>query len=152
HARRSGAASRSQRLLLAGGDQDGDRSRAQTLARWHGQSIAARSARGSGAPQGIDHQALLRAPHMMAPSMIERSTTTTLGALARGVGGLRIVGDSSVRVTGVRQDSRHLVPGELFAVRGGARTTGWNFVSDALTRGAVAVMADADLVSLPVPM
>jgi UDP-N-acetylmuramoyl-L-alanyl-D-glutamate--2,6-diaminopimelate ligase len=90
---------------------------------------------------------------MMVPSMIE-STGKTLADIAHGVGAIKIVGNSNVVVTGVRQDSRQVLPGELFAVRGGARTTGWNFVADALARGAVAVMAEADLspVPLAVPM
>jgi len=86
---------------------------------------------------------------MMAPSMIESRGTKTLAELARGIGAIKVLGDSGVRVTGVRQDSRHVLPGELFAVRGGARTTGWNFVADALARGAVAIMAEADLSPVP---
>jgi len=86
---------------------------------------------------------------MMAPSMIESHGEKTLAEVARGIGALKVVGDTGVRVNGVRQDSRHVLPGELFAVRGGARTSGWNFVADALARGAVAVMAEADLSPVP---
>jgi UDP-N-acetylmuramoyl-L-alanyl-D-glutamate--2,6-diaminopimelate ligase len=80
--------------------------------------------------------------------MIE-SNGKTLAELAHGIGAIKVVGNSGVVVRGVRQDSRNVLPGELFAVRGGARTTGWNFVADALSRGAVAVMAEADLSPVP---
>ncbi len=86
---------------------------------------------------------------MMAPSMIESRDKRTLAELAREIGAIKVVGDAGVRVTGVRQDSRHVQPGELFAVRPGARTTGWSFVADALARGAAAIMAEADLSPVP---
>jgi UDP-N-acetylmuramoyl-L-alanyl-D-glutamate--2,6-diaminopimelate ligase len=67
----------------------------------------------------------------------------TLGELARVLGAVSVAGDPNVVVTGVRQDSRRVEAGELFAVRSGAKTTGWNYVADAIARGAVAVMADS---------
>ncbi len=51
-----------------------------------------------------------------------------------------IVGDASVRVLGVRQDSRAVEPGELFVARPGAKLNGARFVQDAVDRGAAAVM------------
>ncbi len=54
--------------------------------------------------------------------------------------GADIVGDASVRVLGVRQDSRAVEPGELFVARRGAKVDGARFVRDALERGAAAVM------------
>jgi UDP-N-acetylmuramoyl-L-alanyl-D-glutamate--2,6-diaminopimelate ligase len=68
---------------------------------------------------------------------------TTLGELAGVLGAVGFSGDPGVVVTGVRQDSRRVEPGELFAVRGGAKTNGWNHVRDAVARGASAVMAEA---------
>jgi UDP-N-acetylmuramoyl-L-alanyl-D-glutamate--2,6-diaminopimelate ligase len=66
-----------------------------------------------------------------------------------------IVGDASVRVSGVRHDSRAVAAGDLFVARRGARSDGTKFVADALARGASAVLAardsiDARAVSVPV--
>ncbi|HYQ15682.1 MAG TPA: hypothetical protein VEQ58_07995, partial [Polyangiaceae bacterium] len=36
----------------------------------------------------------------------------------------RVVGDGEVRVSGVRQDSRRVEPGELFVARRGGKTSG----------------------------
>jgi UDP-N-acetylmuramoyl-L-alanyl-D-glutamate--2,6-diaminopimelate ligase len=52
-----------------------------------------------------------------------------------------IVGDPSVRVRGVRHDSRAVEPGDLFVARRGEKVDGVRFVRDALVRGATAVMA-----------
>lgn len=67
----------------------------------------------------------------------------------------RVVGDASVRVTGVRHDSRAVEPGDLFVARKGARSDGARFVHEAILRGAVAVLvapADGEVASLPVPL
>jgi len=76
----------------------------------------------------------------MTPSSATASRRTTLGELAKALGAIAVNGDPSVVVTGVRQDSRRVETGELFAVRGGARTSGWNYVTDAIGRGAAAIM------------
>ena len=55
----------------------------------------------------------------------------------------RIAGDPSVRVRGVRHDSRSVVPGDLFVARKGEKADGTGFVDDAIKRGAVAVMLAA---------
>jgi len=72
-----------------------------------------------------------------------------LGRLASSLGAVRVTGDATVVVRGVRQDSRRVLPGEIFAVRAGAATTGWKYVNDAIGRGAVAVMAEDDLSPVP---
>jgi UDP-N-acetylmuramoyl-L-alanyl-D-glutamate--2,6-diaminopimelate ligase len=51
-----------------------------------------------------------------------------------------VVGDASVRVTGVRHDSRAVQPGDLFVARKGERSDGGLFVQDAVRRGAAAVL------------
>jgi UDP-N-acetylmuramoyl-L-alanyl-D-glutamate--2,6-diaminopimelate ligase len=53
-----------------------------------------------------------------------------------------IVGDAAVRVRGVRHDSRAVESGDLFVARKGASVDGTRFVRDAITRGAVAVLAE----------
>jgi len=57
----------------------------------------------------------------------------------------RILGDESVRVTGVRHDSRRCEPGDLFLAVAGAQSDGAQFVNDAIARGAVAVLAERPL-------
>jgi UDP-N-acetylmuramoyl-L-alanyl-D-glutamate--2,6-diaminopimelate ligase len=65
-----------------------------------------------------------------------------LGDLARELPmATRVEGDASVRVTGVRHDSRSVEPGELFVARRGETVDGSRFVADAVARGATAVMA-----------
>jgi UDP-N-acetylmuramoyl-L-alanyl-D-glutamate--2,6-diaminopimelate ligase len=81
---------------------------------------------------------------MMAPSSLETVAGTTLRELAAGLAHARVQGDASVAVRGVRQDSRRVEPGELFAVRAGAKTSGWDHVGEAIRRGAAAVMADTE--------
>lgn len=69
--------------------------------------------------------------------------------------GLRIEGDSSVRVTGVRHDSRAVQPGDLFVARKGQKSDGSRFVAQAVARGATAVMASPGAVDprdTPVPL
>jgi len=66
----------------------------------------------------------------------------TLGDLARLVGG-RIEGDPEIRIEGVALDSRRVEPGDLFAAVPGFEVDGRSFVSDAVTRGARAVLASA---------
>jgi UDP-N-acetylmuramoyl-L-alanyl-D-glutamate--2,6-diaminopimelate ligase len=54
--------------------------------------------------------------------------------------GTKVVGDASVRVCGVRHDSRGVERGELFVARRGDKVDGARFIGDALARGAAAVM------------
>jgi UDP-N-acetylmuramoyl-L-alanyl-D-glutamate--2,6-diaminopimelate ligase len=51
-----------------------------------------------------------------------------------------VIGDPSVRVRGVRHDSRYVVAGELFVARKGQTSDGALFVDDAVARGAVAIL------------
>lgn len=53
-----------------------------------------------------------------------------------------IKGDPEVRVSGVQQDSRRVVPGELFAARSGAKNQGASFAQQALALGARAILTD----------
>ena len=65
--------------------------------------------------------------------------------------GTRIVGDGSVRVRGVRHDSRAVEPGDLFVARKGEKSDGARFAADAVKRGAVAVMAASEAVDVGRP-
>jgi UDP-N-acetylmuramoyl-L-alanyl-D-glutamate--2,6-diaminopimelate ligase len=51
-----------------------------------------------------------------------------------------VLGDASVRVRGVRSDSRSVEPGDLFVARRGEKVDGARFVRDARDRGATALM------------
>lgn len=63
-------------------------------------------------------------------------------------------GDAGVRVTGVRQDSRWIEPGELFVARRGRKQSGAEHLTEAIDRGARALLVDRELgvleVGLPV--
>jgi len=54
----------------------------------------------------------------------------------------RLVGDGGTVVTGVSLSSRRVRPGDLYAALPGSRAHGIDFVGDALTAGAVAVLTD----------
>jgi len=70
--------------------------------------------------------------------------------LARGYA-KSLLGDGDVRVRGIRHDSRRCEPGDLFVAFAGAQADGAQFVQDAVSRGAVAVLAERAL-SAPVPL
>jgi UDP-N-acetylmuramoyl-L-alanyl-D-glutamate--2,6-diaminopimelate ligase len=79
----------------------------------------------------------------------------TLGELIHEIPGAAL-GDAaaaSVRVTGVRHDSRQVAPGDLFVARAGAHASGASFIADAAARGAAAVLVErgsaADTRGLP---
>jgi UDP-N-acetylmuramoyl-L-alanyl-D-glutamate--2,6-diaminopimelate ligase len=69
----------------------------------------------------------------------------TLSQLVRELGGRAelgsALGDDTV-VTGVRQDSRAVMPGDLFVARRGAAHDGIAYLRDAIARGAVAVLLE----------
>ncbi len=67
-----------------------------------------------------------------------------LADLLDGVPGTRVQGDPSCEVRQVRQDSRKVEPGDLFVAIPGARVDGRRFVADAVSRGAVALIAEAE--------
>jgi len=66
----------------------------------------------------------------------------------------RLVGDGNVRLSGVRQDSRRVEPGDLFVARSGGKVSGAEFAQAAVERGAVALIVErgAPLPVLSVPM
>jgi UDP-N-acetylmuramoyl-L-alanyl-D-glutamate--2,6-diaminopimelate ligase len=66
----------------------------------------------------------------------------------------RLIGDGNVRLTGVRQDSRHVEPGDLFVARSGSKVSGAEFAETAVERGAAALLVErgAPLPTALVPM
>ena len=66
----------------------------------------------------------------------------------------RLLGDGTVQLSGVHQDSRRVEPGDLFVARSGGKVSGAEFAQAAVARGAVALIVErgAPLPALPVPM
>ncbi|MBZ4410264.1 UDP-N-acetylmuramoyl-L-alanyl-D-glutamate--2,6-diaminopimelate ligase [Myxococcus sp. MISCRS1] len=60
-------------------------------------------------------------------------------------------GRSAVDVTGVTQDSRHVKPGDLFVAIPGTKEDGAQFIGEAVSRGAVAVVSEKPVPSSQVP-
>ncbi len=54
-------------------------------------------------------------------------------------------------VTGVRDDSRLVVPGDLFIARSGTQTDGSRYIRDAAERGAIAVVTESESPESPLP-
>ncbi len=54
----------------------------------------------------------------------------------------RLIGDATVRLFGVHQDSRRVEPGDLFVARSGAKVTGAAFAQAAVERGAAALLVE----------
>ncbi|MFW6050315.1 MAG: UDP-N-acetylmuramoyl-L-alanyl-D-glutamate--2,6-diaminopimelate ligase [Myxococcota bacterium] len=75
-----------------------------------------------------------------------------LDALVAGGVASRVVGDPSVRIRGVQHDSRAAGPGDLFVAIPGATVDGARFASEAVGRGAVAVLAERELPGVGVPV
>lgn len=68
-----------------------------------------------------------------------------LSSLAQRIAAVSAPASADVRVTGVTLRSQDVQPGDLFAALPGAATHGARFAADAVERGAVAVLTDADL-------
>ncbi|HUT73709.1 MAG TPA: UDP-N-acetylmuramoyl-L-alanyl-D-glutamate--2,6-diaminopimelate ligase [Armatimonadota bacterium] len=66
----------------------------------------------------------------------------SLFELLADVNYLRLTGAPEVRITGVAYDSRAVEAGNLFACLPGRQTDGHLYISDALARGAVAVLVE----------
>ncbi len=78
------------------------------------------------------------------------SLAVTVGAVAECLAGWveRVVGQGSARIAGLSQDSRTILPGEIFAARAGKSEDGGAFIEVALSKGASALLLG---VGMPVP-
>lgn len=65
-----------------------------------------------------------------------------IGDLRELIPGSEVRGPASVRVTGVRHDSREVAPGDAFACLVGGSFDGYRFAADAIARGAVALIGE----------
>jgi UDP-N-acetylmuramoyl-L-alanyl-D-glutamate--2,6-diaminopimelate ligase len=76
-----------------------------------------------------------RHPLRLADLMVQFSA---IGGATRARGWQAV---AHLEIAGVTADSRHVVPGDLFAALPGSRTDGRAFIGDAVRRGAVAILA-----------
>ncbi|HEU5072508.1 MAG TPA: Mur ligase domain-containing protein, partial [Polyangiaceae bacterium] len=83
---------------------------------------------------------------MLSMAHVDSPAPLTLGELAVRLSAFqpRIVGDASLAVSSVFQDSRKVVPGALFAARGGSKHAGLGFWAAAQAAGAVALLRAFD--------
>ena len=72
-----------------------------------------------------------------------------LEKILRTVDYLSVSGPLTREITGLAYDSRQLQAGYLFAALPGEHSDGRNFISDAIRRGAVAVVSEPDDLKLP---
>ncbi len=68
----------------------------------------------------------------------------TLGQVCEIVGG-KLIGDATIRVSGVSIDSRHTKPGDLFAAIAGERVDGHAFTDQAIKLGASALLTSREV-------
>src|ERR1700729_747138 len=82
-------------------------------------------------------------PAALRPTSVEG---VPLAQLAAQVGAVPAEGGtaSELQITGVTLRAQDVQPGDLFAALPGATTHGARFVPDAVERGAIAVLTDAD--------
>ncbi|MCL6589427.1 MAG: UDP-N-acetylmuramoyl-L-alanyl-D-glutamate--2,6-diaminopimelate ligase [Firmicutes bacterium] len=66
-----------------------------------------------------------------------------LNELFQGIPVLRTAGDLGVEITGLSQDSREVVPGDLFICLKGSKTDGHQFLKQAAEKGARAALVEA---------
>jgi UDP-N-acetylmuramoyl-L-alanyl-D-glutamate--2,6-diaminopimelate ligase len=97
----------------------------------------------------------MMAPHTPIPTSRSGAGFPVSGLLAvLAEEAPRLLGDGSVRLFGVRQDSRGVEPGDLFVARSGGKVSGATFARAAVERGAVALIVErgAPLPELSVPL
>jgi UDP-N-acetylmuramoyl-L-alanyl-D-glutamate--2,6-diaminopimelate ligase len=74
-----------------------------------------------------------------------------LGELADVIGPERVIGLPVGEIDGIAYDSRQVAPGTLFFAVPGDHTDGHDFIADAVSRGAVAVVAERETPDLVAP-
>jgi UDP-N-acetylmuramoyl-L-alanyl-D-glutamate--2,6-diaminopimelate ligase len=66
----------------------------------------------------------------------------TLSDVFAGVHGVNIQGNAQENIIGIAYSSKTIRPGDLFAALKGEKTDGYNYIEEAMSRGAVAVLSD----------
>jgi UDP-N-acetylmuramoyl-L-alanyl-D-glutamate--2,6-diaminopimelate ligase len=67
-----------------------------------------------------------------------------LGELVKGLPDVAISGNADIDIEGIEYDSRRVKRGYLFIAVKGFKVDGFDFVDDAISRGAIAVMGERD--------
>jgi len=93
--------------------------------------------------EAVDGVGLSEPAAMIRPHSEVIATEWTLRRLAEQLGSSCSAG-GDIPVRGVRDDSRRCEPGSVFVAISGTQADGQRFVADALSRGAVAVVAESD--------
>lgn len=87
---------------------------------------------------------------MTQASSFRASLGVPLSRIAQAIGA-RLIGDGAVQAVGIRQDSRQILPGEIFAARRGHAFDGLRFIDQAVARGACAILAEGEKASEAAP-
>ena len=66
----------------------------------------------------------------------------TLRDLIEGLPGMRLIGDPGVSVKSISNDSREIKPGDVYVAVRGLRADGHAFITDAIGKGAVAIVVE----------
>ncbi|HEX3357191.1 MAG TPA: UDP-N-acetylmuramoyl-L-alanyl-D-glutamate--2,6-diaminopimelate ligase [Tepidisphaeraceae bacterium] len=64
---------------------------------------------------------------------------------------LDLAGVPDLEILGIKDDSRQVHKGDLFIARPGRNTDGWQFITDAAAKGAVAVVTETSIDTSPLP-
>ncbi|KAG0474624.1 hypothetical protein HPP92_014310 [Vanilla planifolia] len=99
-------------------------------------------------PNGIHDLSLFTNEEILeAPTTLEPLFPISLGELLQQsrLDPLTVYGDLNVRISGIQHDSREVVAGDLFICLVGSQTDGHEYLADAITKGAVAVVSDREL-------
>jgi murE/murF fusion protein len=75
----------------------------------------------------------------------------TLEQLIEGMAGARLVGDGSVTIRAIEDDSRKVQPGDVFVAVKGLRSDGHAFVPSVIEKGAAAIVVERELPGVKVP-
>ena len=75
----------------------------------------------------------------------------TLEQLIEGIVGARLVGDGSVTIRAVEDDSRKVQAGDVFVAVKGLRSDGHAFVPSVIEKGAAAIVVERELPGIKVP-
>lgn len=75
-----------------------------------------------------------------------------LSELLSGVSILSVAGSTDVEISGLSEDSRRVDKDFLFFARRGYKVSGLNYISEAIQKGAVAIITDQEVSELSVPV
>lgn len=87
----------------------------------------------------------MEAFNMTSQSPIQSSSHRLVNILSELLAGNALADDcANTVITGIATDSRKVVPGDIFIALNGLTVDGRSYINDAIERGAIAVLAEAD--------